>query len=129
MTEPVYTVRWTETALKLAEAIPDQRIKRAVYDRAGQLAKSPEKQGKPLIGELAGFRSVRAAGQRYRIVYRVERREITVLIVAVGRRRSGDKGDIYELARKLLRQGLLDRKSTRLNSSHLVISYAVFCLK
>src|SRR5256885_13279911 len=27
------------------------------------------------------------------------------------------------------RSGLLDRKSTRLNSSHLVISYAVFCLK
>src|ERR1039457_435667 len=25
-------------------------------------------------------------------------------------------------------QDLLDRKSTRLNSSHLVISYAVFCL-
>src|SRR5256885_12808527 len=25
--------------------------------------------------------------------------------------------------------GLRDRKSTRLNSSHLVISYAVFCLK
>src|ERR1039457_1980633 len=25
--------------------------------------------------------------------------------------------------------GRLDRKSTRLNSSHLVISYAVFCLK
>src|SRR5256885_13223862 len=29
--------------------------------------------------------------------------------------------DIYNLK--------LDRKSTRLNSSHLVISYAVFCLK
>src|SRR2546426_9308850 len=27
------------------------------------------------------------------------------------------------------RQARLDRKSTRLNSSHLVISYAVFCLK
>src|SRR5256885_9617497 len=26
-------------------------------------------------------------------------------------------------------EGALDRKSTRLNSSHLVISYAVFCLK
>src|SRR2546426_9141331 len=26
-------------------------------------------------------------------------------------------------------KGQLDRKSTRLNSSHLVISYAVFCLK
>src|SRR5256885_17142259 len=28
-----------------------------------------------------------------------------------------------------LRDDLADRKSTRLNSSHLVISYAVFCLK
>src|SRR5205807_9111659 len=28
-----------------------------------------------------------------------------------------------------LRRGRQDRKSTRLNSSHLVISYAVFCLK
>src|SRR5256885_10534974 len=27
------------------------------------------------------------------------------------------------------RRLLIDRKSTRLNSSHLVISYAVFCLK
>src|SRR5256885_7945395 len=32
--------------------------------------------------------------------------------------------------RKDLTEGLkADRKSTRLNSSHLVISYAVFCLK
>src|SRR5688500_6341875 len=29
----------------------------------------------------------------------------------------------------VLLAALLDRKSTRLNSSHLVISYAVFCLK
>ena len=29
----------------------------------------------------------------------------------------------------ILEQSLLDRKSTRLNSSHTVISYAVFCLK
>src|SRR5699024_11279258 len=28
-----------------------------------------------------------------------------------------------------LRRGLRDRKSTRLNSSHVSISYAVFCLK
>src|SRR5256885_6069431 len=30
---------------------------------------------------------------------------------------------------ELLRAPKRDRKSTRLNSSHLVISYAVFCLK
>src|SRR5205807_2893897 len=36
-----------------------------------------------------------------------------------------------EVAAPELRKGdyVLDRKSTRLNSSHLVISYAVFCLK
>src|SRR5256885_9545479 len=33
------------------------------------------------------------------------------------------------LAAALERPLLTDRKSTRLNSSHLVISYAVFCLK
>src|SRR5256885_10959196 len=31
--------------------------------------------------------------------------------------------------RRMLRRLDRDRKSTRLNSSHLVISYAVFCLK
>src|SRR2546426_5293412 len=33
------------------------------------------------------------------------------------------------LGSTLLGEQLQDRKSTRLNSSHLVISYAVFCLK
>jgi mRNA interferase RelE/StbE len=50
---------------------------------------------------------VRAVGQRYRIVYRVDRRVIVVIIVAAGRRKSADKNDVYERARKLLRQGLL----------------------
>src|SRR5690625_6150019 len=31
--------------------------------------------------------------------------------------------------RAMVREELLDRKSTRLNSSHVAISYAVFCLK
>src|SRR2546426_2428043 len=43
-------------------------------------------------------------------------------------------GELLVLGLELLVQGrehgvLGDRKSTRLNSSHLVISYAVFCLK
>src|SRR5688500_20103943 len=33
------------------------------------------------------------------------------------------------LERRLTKEQILDRKSTRLNSSHLVISYAVVCLK
>src|SRR3989454_3985378 len=53
---------------------------------------------------------------------------------------SGGEGQILAIARALMSRprflmldepslGIIDRKSTRLNSSHLVISYAVFCLK
>src|SRR5437660_1747606 len=34
-----------------------------------------------------------------------------------------------EITRGIIEHGGLDRKSTRLNSSHVAISYAVFCLK
>src|SRR5438105_10076722 len=44
------------------------------------------------------------------------------------RRRRGQRGRAAVPAR-LCRQDLEDRKSTRLNSSHEWISYAVFCLK
>src|SRR5256885_6371786 len=44
-----------------------------------------------------------------------------------------DTGERYYFGATSISQGVvreaLDRKSTRLNSSHLVISYAVFCLK
>src|SRR5256885_5402547 len=40
-----------------------------------------------------------------------------------------DKYDLVEQIFEEAMSALLDRKSTRLNSSHLVISYAVFCLK
>src|SRR5688572_31217226 len=41
-----------------------------------------------------------------------------------------DCGEEYDAcARRELREELGDRKSTRLNSSHSQISYAVFCLK
>ena len=113
MTAPVYAVKWTETATNLLEAISDKRVQRAIYARAGQLANSPEDQGKPLISELAGFRSVRAVGQKYRIVYRVKRQDVIVVVVAVGRRKHGDAADIYALAQKLLKQGLTPPRPQR----------------
>src|SRR3712207_8450981 len=39
------------------------------------------------------------------------------------------KGDADELMSEIAEHGFGDRKSTRLNSSHANISYAVFCLK
>src|SRR3989454_6055354 len=50
----------------------------------------------------------------------------------VRRRRGRDRPQSLHAAARLARpseSGGRDRKSTRLNSSHLVISYAVFCLK
>src|SRR3990170_8423888 len=41
----------------------------------------------------------------------------------------GETGLAYEGLPKGRRIRLIDRKSTRLNSSHQIISYAVFCLK
>src|SRR5256885_6980197 len=41
----------------------------------------------------------------------------------------GDRDLVGDVLAGELGQRVRDRKSTRLNSSHLVISYAVFCLK
>src|SRR5256885_11036104 len=48
---------------------------------------------------------------------------------ALGRRLSDFTQEALEVEGLEADQCLRDRKSTRLNSSHLVISYAVFCLK
>src|SRR5256885_11418580 len=59
---------------------------------------------------------------------RLRVREQPLQILGLGRRRLPARR--FERARGVAaRQRQLDRKSTRLNSSHLVISYAVFCLK
>src|SRR2546426_10883842 len=50
------------------------------------------------------------------------------MAVGSARRGSAEIG-LAILGARRTRQRQLDRKSTRLNSSHLVISYAVFCLK
>src|SRR5256885_17235960 len=52
-------------------------------------------------------------------------------IDCVGRSRKADTHPEHQQTINALLAAMdgLDRKSTRLNSSHLVISYAVFCLK
>src|SRR3712207_8023447 len=53
-------------------------------------------------------------------------------LVAVRARAGGADGGAgldADVAQQVARVGLADRKSTRLNSSHANISYAVFCLK
>src|SRR2546426_7016384 len=51
------------------------------------------------------------------------------LPISSGRVKSQSRSFRTEIRRRLGWRSQGDRKSTRLNSSHLVISYAVFCLK
>ena len=97
----------TPTALKLLSDISDRRIREKIAAVINRLTEDPEKQGKALLGELSGLRSIRAVGQRYRIIYQIRGNDIVVVIVAVGIRRDGAKDDIYNLAKKLFRLGLL----------------------
>jgi mRNA interferase RelE/StbE len=95
------------TAKKHLKAILDQRIQRSINECIEWLGEEPEKHGKPLTGSLAGYRSIRAFRQRYRVVYEVDTEQKKVLIHIVGIRREGDKSDVYALAKKILRLGLL----------------------
>ena len=104
-----YRIVLTPAALQALEAIPDRRIREQIAKRIQDLTHDPEQQGKPLRGELIGYRSLRAVGQRYRIIYRVERAKVLVVILALGLRKEGDRRDVYRLAQKLIRLGLIEK--------------------
>jgi mRNA interferase RelE/StbE len=108
LTDERFTVVWTVTAGNLLGVITDRRVRQPIFDTTKRLEDEPAKQGAPLTRELAGFRDLRAVGQRYRALYRVEGVRHVVQVVAVGLRREGARDDIYELARRLLRTGLIE---------------------
>lgn len=97
-----YAIRYTEAALAMLEKVTDRRLRKSILDRADTLVAEPEKKGKALVGELAGYRSLRAVGQRYRIVYHVDASTKVVHIVAAGLRRQGNKRDVYQLLTRVL---------------------------
>ncbi|PZV11018.1 MAG: plasmid stabilization protein [Leptolyngbya sp.] len=89
-----YEIQLTPLALEMLVAVKDRREQEKLAERIDQLKIEPEKQGKALVDNLSGFRSVRAVGQRYRIIYKVEQAQILVLVVGIGRHKDGDKKDI-----------------------------------
>ena len=102
-----YKILITDTCLNLIEKIPDKKIRRTILNRIERLSEEPNKQGKMLVKDLSGFRSIHAAG-RYRIIYKVDQQTVIIYILAAGIRKQGDKKDIYRIAKKLLVAGLLD---------------------
>ena len=95
-------------AKKQLAAITDRRIQEKLKSSLKRLEYEPEQQGKPLVDELTGYRSIRVVGQRYRIIYKAHENIVTVHIATLGIRKEGDKKDVYALAKKMARLGLLD---------------------
>ena len=105
----MYQVFFTPTAKEMLQKIKNANTRATILEKARGLRENPEQQGIALVSPLRGFRRIPAAG-RYRVIYRVARTKVEVHIVAVGLRKKGDNKDIYELAQKLVRMGLLEGK-------------------
>lgn len=97
-----YQIRFTPLALEMFTEIKDQRHVKILGERIEKLKYQPKKQGKFLTGKLKGYLSIRAVGQRYRIIYQIQQSEVTVIILAMGLRSEGNKEDIYSRFKKLL---------------------------
>ncbi len=102
-----YQIDITPTALESIKAVTDRRTRIAIMRRIDNLVEEPDKKGKQLRGWLAGYMSTRAAGQRYRVVYRIDSSGLRVLVYMVGLRTEGSHRDIYALAERLVRRGLI----------------------
>ncbi|MFN0118320.1 MAG: type II toxin-antitoxin system RelE family toxin [Elusimicrobiota bacterium] len=102
-----YSIRLSIAAQAMLVEISDRRIRQKIADKINQLKLNPEMQGKPLSGELSQYRSIRAAAQRYRIIYQVIRGQVVVLVIAIGIRKDQDRSDIYQRVKKLIRLKLL----------------------
>ncbi|MBZ8182789.1 type II toxin-antitoxin system RelE family toxin [Oscillatoria salina] len=99
-----YEIEIIPLAIKLLAKIKDQREQKLLRKKIEKLKQEPEKQGKPLTGQFKGYRSVRAVGQRYRIIYRIDKNRIIVVIIGVGMRQEGSRQDVYEVVGRLLEE-------------------------
>jgi mRNA interferase RelE/StbE len=97
-----FEVAFTNEADADLEAITDVRTRTTIIRKAFELEIEPMAKGKPLGNNLKDYRSIRAAGQRYRIIYQVGLLEGVVTVVVVGIRKEGDKRDAYRVASKRL---------------------------
>lgn len=69
------------------------------------LESEPEKKGQSLVGRLRGLHSLHYS--RFRIIYRIERRQAVVLVIGAGYHESDSRADIYKLIERALERGTL----------------------
>jgi mRNA interferase RelE/StbE len=103
----LYSIKLTPIAVTALQKL-DKKTRKQIWNKILDLKNEPLKRGKQLTAALSEFRSIRAAGQRYRIIYKVIEDKVLVIIIAVGIRKARDKRDIYNLLKKYINQGLID---------------------
>jgi len=101
-----HSIKVADLAKQMIKEVTDKRIQEEITKRIDKLADDPNLQGKPLKGVLAGYRSVRAVGQRYRIIYKVYDDQLIVYVIGAGIRKEGSKNDIYTRLQKLVMKGI-----------------------
>ncbi len=69
----------------------------------GGPAWEPDLQGKPLAAPLEGVWRIRAARDRYRVLYEIDGVKRRIIVLDIGERRPGEPSDVYRLAARLLR--------------------------
>lgn len=114
-----FSIIITRQALIDLEEISDQRTREAIGREIDDLETAPDLERRAMSGEYKGYYRVRAAGQRYRVVYAVRREHSKVYVVLVGIRREGDPSDIYEKGKKRLK--LYQDKQTKATKSQKVL--------
>lgn len=109
-------VQWTATAKECLAKLPP-KVRRGLLEKARQLEScdDPRESHQALVGPLAKY--FRITYGRYRAIYTVNEEAlsdgnacvtVTVVFVACGIRKEGDKKDVYRLAQKLLSLGGFD---------------------
>ena len=108
----MYKIKLTIVAAENIKKL-DSKTQSQVINKIEALKEEPLLLEKPLRGPLKEYRTVRTVAQHYRIIYKVLETEIVVIIIAVGIRKEGDKKDIYELMKKYIKTGLLEKDDKR----------------
>lgn len=98
-----YRVEFLPEAAREFDAL-DGSLKKIAAKQIDKLAERPEL-GKPLgkrLGiDLTGYRTIYFGKKGYRIVYEIQRQDVVILIIGIGRR---ERAEIYREVAKRLKQ-------------------------
>src|SRR5688572_32761847 len=97
----------------------------SAYKKILVAVKNPDARSQPGVNKAIGI--ARSLGASVELFHSITTPVFLELEPLTGKTVAEIKREALQLRRKRLEK--LDRKSTRLNSSHSQISYAVFCLK